>query len=140
MDREFRSAVGWWYHLLIFMVMMGCVTAFLSTHIGAMIGMLGVVLLTLHVFLHTYYRVTAEGLLILHCSIFPEKKIAISEIEALETTMMPVFSYALSLDRIMIWSNGKQWMMISPKNKKEFVKLLREMNPDIIIKKENSFL
>lgn len=140
MDREFRSAVGWWYHLLIFMVMMGCVTAFLSTHIGAMIGMLGIVLLTLHVFLHTYYRVTAEGLLILHCSIFPEKKIAISEIEALETTMMPVFSYALSLDRIMIWSNGKQWMMVSPQNKKEFVKLLREMNPDIIIKKENSFL
>ena len=48
-------------------------------------------------FLNTYYRITEDDVLIAHCSIFPEKKIAIADIEALESTVMPVSSYALSL-------------------------------------------
>ena len=71
----------------------------------------------LHVFFNTYYRITEDDVLIAHCSIFPEKKIAIADIEALESTVMPVSSYALSLDRLIIWSNGKPWMLISPTNR-----------------------
>ncbi len=84
--------------------------------------------------LNTWYKITEDGQLVVHCSIFPEKRIAVSDITAVETTVMPVSSYALSLDRLIIYKNGLQWMLVSPTNKKEFVKLLRKHNPDIQIK------
>lgn len=140
MDREFRSQVGWWYHLLMILVCAGCVAAFLQAGIWPIIGMVLVAVLVIHVFLNTWYKITADGMLITHCSIFPEKKIAIADIQALEPTMMPVSSYALSLDRLMIWSGGKPWMIVSPKNKKEFIRLLQDINPAIQIKKEDTFI
>lgn len=95
MEREYKSKVGWWYHLVIILVMIGCVAAFLRTNIAAMAGMLLAALGVLHVFFNTYYRITEDDMLIAHCSIFPEKKIAIADIEALESTVIPVSSYAL---------------------------------------------
>ena len=97
---------------------------------GMMVAALGV----LHVFFNTYYRITEDDMLIAHCSIFPEKKIAIADIEVLESTVMPVSSYALSLDRLIIWSNGKPWMLISPTNRADFIKQLRKINPNIQLK------
>lgn len=134
MDREYKSKVGWWYHLLIVMVIAGCVRAFLSTNVWAMVLMMAVALGVLHVFFNTYYRITADGMLIAHCSIFPEKKIAVADIKGIESTVMPVSSYALSLDRLMIWSQGKVWMLISPCNRADFIKQLKKINPNIKLK------
>ena len=125
MEREYKSKVGWWYHLVIIMVVIGCVAAFLRTNISAIVGMMIAALGVLHVFFNTYYRITEDDMLIAHCSIFPEKKIA---------TVMPVSSYALSLDRLIIWSNGKPWMLISPTNRADFIKQLRKINPNIQLK------
>ena len=108
--------------------------AFLRTNISAIVGMMVAALGVLHVFFNTYYRITEDDVLIAHCSIFPEKKIAIADIEALESTVMPVSSYALSLDRLIIWSNGKPWMLISPTNRADFIKQLRKINPNIQLK------
>ena len=134
MEREYKSKVGWWYHLVIIMVVIGCVAAFLRTNISVIVGMMVAALGVLHVFFNTYYRITEDDMLIAHCSIFPEKKIAIADIEALESTVMPVSSYALSLDRLIIWSNGKPWMLISPTNRADFIKQLRKINPNIQLK------
>lgn len=120
--------------MLILILIAGCIKVFLGPSIPAMAGMLAVSLLTLHIFFNTYYRLTADGLLIAHCSIFPEKKIPVSEIEAIESSVMPVSSYALSLDRLMIWSHGKVWMLISPRNQADFIKQLRKINPNIKLK------
>lgn len=132
MDREFKSKVGWWYHLVLFVM----VATTLLTFIGGatplvMITLLLGTLLCIHMLLSTWYRITADGWLIVHCSIFPEKKIAISDITAVEETSNLVSSYALSLDRLMIWVDGKPWMLISPTGKREFVKLLCKINPEI---------
>ena len=134
MDRVFKSKVGWWYHFAIILIIAGAVKVFLSTNVAGMIIMLLIAMLTLHVLLNTWYKITTEGILIAHCSIFPEKRIPISEITELEATVLPVSSYALSLDRIIIYKGTMQWMLVSPVNKKEFVKLLRKHNPDIKIK------
>ena len=80
MEREYKSKVGWWYHLVIIMVVIGCVAAFLRTNISAIVGMMVAALGVLHVFFNTYYRITEDDVLIAHCSIFPEKKIAIAGI------------------------------------------------------------
>lgn len=99
-----------------------------------MILLLLATLLCIHILLTTWYRITADGYLIAHCSIFPEKKIKIEEISAVEVTVLPVASYALSLDRLIIYKGKAQWLLISPKNKQEFVRNLRKINPEIQIK------
>lgn len=71
---------------------------------------------------------------------FPKKEIAIADIEALQPSILPVFSYSLSLDRIVIWKEGKMWMLISPQNEKEFVKLLKKFNPDIQVRNNSGIL
>lgn len=122
------------YHLAIIMILAGCVVAMLNTQVVPIVVSLLAGILALHVLMNTWYKITADGELIAHCSIFPEKRIAISEISAIEATVMPVSSYALSLDRIIIYKGEQQWLLISPVNKKEFVKLLRKFNPEIQVK------
>lgn len=134
MERVYKSKVDWWYHIVIVMVALGCVAAFLRTNVWAIIGMIFLALGVFHVLFNTYYRITEEGTLVAHCSFFPEKKIAITDIEALEASMLPVSSYALSLDRILIWSHGKPWILISPVNESDFIKQLKKINPDIQIR------
>lgn len=134
MEREYKSKVGWSYHLIIVIVIIGCIAAFLHTNMVLMLTMLIVAMLILHMLFNTYYRITEDELLIAHCSIFSEKKIAIADIEAIEATVMPISSYALSLDRLIIWSGGKPWMLISPINQDDFIKQLRKINSNIQLK------
>lgn len=140
MDRVFKSKVGWWYHLLLIILAVLCVIAVLHQNAMAIAGMLVISALVLHVFFNTYYVITTDGMLLLRCSFFPKKEIAIADIEALQPTILPVFSYSLSLDRIIIWKEGKMWMLISPQNEKEFVKLLKKFNPDIQIRKNSELI
>ena len=134
MDRIYKSKIGWWYHLIIVLAIAGCVHAFTSANVLFMIAMLSISALILHVLFNTYYVITEDGKLISHCSFFPEKKISIHNIDAVEATSMPIYSYALSLDRIIIWTDGSPWMLVSPQNKKQFIRVLREFNPDIEIR------
>lgn len=134
MDRVFKSKVGWWYHLILLIMIISTILVFVK---GELVGMAIFLLITLqciHMLLSTWYKITADGNLIVHCSIFPEKQIAISEISAVEATVMPVSSYALSLDRLIIYKGEVQWLLVSPENKQEFVRLLRKYNPAIQIK------
>ena len=134
-DRVFKSKVGWWYHLALFILIACTVLTFVKGQsVIAMIVLLLMCMLTIHMLLTTWYKITASGELIAHCSIFPEKRIPIKEITAIEATVMPVSSYALSLDRIIIYKGEAQWLLISPVNKKEFVRLLRQFNPEIEVK------
>lgn len=134
MDRVFKSKVDWWYYLLMLILIGIAIHAILDTNPGEIVFALLANALVVHVLMDTWYRVTEEGILIIHCSIFPEKRISIADIAAIELTINPVASYALSLDRLMIWAGDKPWMLVSPKEKQEFVRLLRKINPRITIK------
>ena len=90
--------------------------------------------------MNTWYKITADGYLVVHCSIFPEKKIKVEEVTAVESTSMPVSSYALSLDRLIVYKEGKPWILISPVDKKEFVKVLRKHNEKISIKESDGLI
>ncbi len=132
MDRIFKSKVGWWYHLFLLILAVSTVMAFIGG--GSVLSMISLLLgslLCIHILLTTWYKITADGWLIVHCSIFPEKKIKIEDITGVEVTALPVASYALSLDRIIIYQGKSQWLLISPVNKKDFMKCLRKHNPEI---------
>lgn len=135
MDRIFKSKVGWWYHLMLLIIGLLCVKLFVTgASAVAMVVTLLALLECVHILLNTWYKVTADGYLIVHCSFFPEKKIAVEEITALEASSTPVSSYALSFDRLIIWKGDQPWMLISPAGKRDFVKLLQRMNPEITIR------
>lgn len=135
MDREFKSKVGWWYHLTLYVLIVATLLVYVRGGSPiAMIALLLVDLLCVHILLSTWYRITADGYLIAHCSIFPEKKIKIEDISAVETSVLPVSSYALSLDRLIIYKEDMQWLLVSPTDKKEFLRCLRKFNPEIKVK------
>lgn len=139
MDREFKSKVGWWYHLVLLVMVITTTLVFIKGgNPIAMVFLLLFTLLSIHMLVSTWYRVTADGWLIVHCSIFPEKKIAIADITGVESTTNLISSPALSLDRLEIWvgldTRKRLWNIISPNNKQEFVKVLKKINPEIEIK------
>lgn len=140
MDRVFKSKVDWWFHLLIFVLALLCIIAVLNSNLPVVFCMLLIATFTLHVLFNTHYTVTAEGKLIARCGIFPKKEIQISEIEGLERSVMPVFSYSLSLNRLVIWKEGKMWLLVSPQNEKEFIALLKKLNPDIQLINDSDLL
>ena len=107
MDRVFKSKVGWWYHLILLVMATSTVAAFVGGKSPVtMIVLLLFTLECIHMLLSTWYKITADGYLIAHCSIFPEKKISISEISAVEVTVMPVSSYTM---KARIRKNQKDW-------------------------------
>lgn len=135
MDREFKSKVGWWYRLTLYVLIVATLLVYVRGGSPiAMIALLLVDLFCVHILLSTWYRITADGYLIAHCSIFPEKKIKIEDISAVETSVLPVSSYALSLDRLIIYKEDMQWLLVSPTDKKEFLRCLRKFNPEIKVK------
>ena len=134
MDRIFKSKVDWWFHGVVLLLCVSCVILIVrGAEIWAILVMFFCTYMSIHTLLNTWYKLTADGFLIVHCSFFPEKRIAVSEITAVESSFLPVSSYALSLDRIIIWKGNLQWLLISPVNKQEFVNVLRRMNPNIKI-------
>ncbi len=116
------------------MVAAGCVASILNARVDATIISLLTAMLVIHILLNTWYKITEDGMLIAHCSIFPEKKIAISEITAIGSTVMPISSYALSLDRLIIYKGDKYWLLISPVDKMNFINQLKMINPAIKFK------
>jgi hypothetical protein len=135
MDRVYKSKVSWLYHFGLF-ILIGCLAAAFikGASVVTMIALLLGTLLMVNILLTTWYKITDKGELIAHCGIFPEKRILISEITYLEASVMPVSSYALSLDRIIIYKGDQVWLLVSPNNKKDFVAQLRKINPEIQIK------
>ncbi|GEM_PF-47640 len=133
MDRVFKSKVDWWYHLLLFILVFICIIVALNGSLLVVGIMLVITAFAIHVLLNTYYVITADGILLVRCSVFPKKDIAIKDIEAIEPSILPAFSYSLSLNRLILWKEGLMWMLVSPVNQKEFIQLLRKFNPDIKI-------
>jgi hypothetical protein len=140
MDRIFKSKVDWWYHLLLVILVAVCCLVVIKGHIGAIAVMLLLTALAVHVMLSTYYIITVDGRLMARCGVFPKKEIEISAIKGLERTIMPAPAYALSLNRIGIRTGKGLWMMVSPQNEKEFIKLLKHFNPDIKLINDTNFL
>ena len=140
MDRVFKSKVDWWYHLMIFILAVLCLLAAINFNWAAIAFTFLISVFAIHTLFNTDYTITTDGVLKLRCGIFPRKEIPIREIEALERTFMPAFSYSLSLNRLVIWKDGNMWMLVSPKNEKEFIQQLKKHNPDINLIKESDLL
>ncbi|MGG0456583.1 PH domain-containing protein [Bacillus mycoides] len=65
---------------------------------------------------------------------FVKKRILIRDIKRISDTKNPIAAHALSFDRFEILYGSYETELISPRNKEEFILLLKRKNPGIEIK------
>ena len=92
-----------------------------------------VILIVLGLFLNTYYDVS-DKVLKISSGGFYKLNIPIIKIMKISETRSILSSPASSLDRLEIAYNKYDRVMISPKDKSEFISKLLEINPNIEVK------
>ena len=130
---KFKSKIDWWFHLTVVFSLLGTmlpivlgivygITSALIVGIVVMLIVEGV--LVLPIYFNTYY-ILEESALHIRLGLCMNKRISYNNIKNMYETKNPLASAGMSLDRIFIqYSEGE--VLISPKNKQEFIKQLNE--------------
>ncbi|MBK6699955.1 MAG: PH domain-containing protein [Saprospiraceae bacterium] len=95
--------------------------------------LLPVILFVVHMFLTTNYTIESDDLII-KCSFLSNKTIDIKTIKKITETNNPLSSPATSLDRLEINYGKFDKILISPKNKTEFIDDIKRLNPNVEVK------
>lgn len=99
----------------------------------AFVIILPVILFMVHLFMTTFYVIHGNTLTIKSGFLF-NVCIDINTIKKIAETNNPISSPAISLDRLEIKYGVFNSVIISPKNKKEFIEELTSINPQIEVK------
>ncbi len=126
--QTFNSKIDWWL-IILFVIVFGypILDGLLSQQYGLSFTMFG--FLVLIGILFSIIKYVIDGQILKIWSI----KVEIKSIKRIYKTRNPLSSPALSLDRIAIVYNKYEEVLISPKNKQEFVEELLKINPDILV-------
>lgn len=87
-----------------------------------------------HLYVNTYYKITDNNKLIIKGCFLINTEIDINSIVSIEPTDSILSAPALSLDRLKISYNKYSSVIISPKEKDDFITQLKVINPNIIVK------
>ena len=90
------------------------------------------IIFILYTFLSINYKIENDNLNV-KCTILMNINIDIKSIRKIIETYNPLSSPAASIDRLEIFYNKFDSILISPKDKKEFIQNLLEINPNIEI-------
>lgn len=89
-----------------------------------------------YTFTNTYYSIN-NGHLTVKCGFLVNETINIDSIKSLRETRNPLSSAAVSLDRLGVAYNKYDIVLISPKEKFEFIRHIQTINPNVEIKYRN---
>ena len=126
----FRSAVDWWFYLVVIASMAAVFFAIepiletptIPTVILAIAIFIGAVALPLWLLLGTVYRVDSDQLTVRSGPF--TWRVQLDEIHRVTRSRSPVSSPALSLDRLeIVYGNGKQ-ILVSPRNHEKFLEAI----------------
>ena len=129
----FKSKIDWWFGLILVYPIFLSITALLEGEWIGLLGLAGVVGFILVLSKTTQYIINENHLLVKSTWIVNER-IDISKITKIEKSNSILSSPALSLDRLLVRYNKYDEVLISPKEKKEFIDELLKINPNIEIK------
>jgi hypothetical protein len=93
-----------------------------------------ILFLTISFILYTLFSINykiEKGNLNIKCTFLINENIEIKSIRKITETYNPLSSPAASIDRIEIFYNKFDSVLISPKNKKEFIEEVLKINPNI---------
>lgn len=130
--QRFNSKISYWLFapLLSFLSVLLVMMA-INKVWGAVVILIGVVALILSLLFRTYYQIE-DGALKIVCGFIIYQRIDISRIRKIEKTKSPLSSPALSLsDRIEVFYNTYDSVIISPERQAEFIQTLKLINATI---------
>ncbi|MCI1265051.1 MAG: PH domain-containing protein [Saprospiraceae bacterium] len=104
-----------------------------KTNVIGIAILLPIILFVVHMFLTTNYTIESDDLII-KCGFLSNKTIDIKTIKKITETNNPLSSPATSLDRLEINYGKFDKILISPKNKTEFIDDIKRLNPNVEVK------
>jgi hypothetical protein len=132
MIRVYKSKIGWEFLAMFLVVIIPQVvlSLFNPLSIYGVLALTGIAVFIGFMFTKTIYSVDGKVLTV-KSSIFYNKTIDIKTIRKIVETRNPISSPAASLDRLEIYFNKFDSVIISPKEKEEFINHLQQLKPDI---------
>lgn len=124
----YKSKIDWW--LIIVIGVLFCypiVEGIITKEYLMSLTFFGLISLIFLLFKSIQYKIEGQFLIIWRT------KIDILKIKKIYSTNNPLSSPALSLDRIAVTYNKFDEVLISPKNRAEFIAELLKINPNIVV-------
>ena len=132
--KKFKSKVGLEFMIPIFGVLTFVLYTLIVTKAWIGTGIISVLILfILYLFINTEYLISGENLNI-KSGFLVNENININSIRKLSETNDTISSPAASIDRIEILYNKFDTILVSPKDKYEFIESLTEINKNIEVK------
>lgn len=126
----YRSKVDLWLPLSLFSLLVLLEIIFIINRLWITSGLiLLLILFLIHLFLNTYYTLTADKLMIT-CGWLYRKTIPLRSIRKIMRVKSVLSSPALSMDKLLIFFDRQQ-VMISPADKEDFLEEIKKLNPAI---------
>jgi membrane protein YdbS with pleckstrin-like domain len=130
---KFKSKIDWWMHLVLASMPLANIWVFflwiqhggIITLLSAVFILLFNVLLIMPLWIDTHYVLDDRELRV-RCRPLINERIPYASIKTVQETRSPLASAALSLDRIEITYGMSGRIMISPQNKQEFLRQLKQ--------------
>lgn len=136
--KKYNSKIGLGIVLFIAIVFGSTSTLMIINHvwIGLILNLIVFGFIS-YMLLSTYYIINGNDLIV-KCGFMMNFTIKINKIKKIQETNNPLSSPAASLDRIAIYYNKSDYVMISPKDKIEFINQLTDINSkiEVIFKKD----
>ncbi|MBP6557492.1 MAG: PH domain-containing protein [Flavobacterium sp.] len=127
--KVYRSKIDWWLIIVIFIVFCyPMIEGILSKDYLMFSVSFGILCLVFLLFKSIKYKIDGENLQIWWT------KIDVKSIRKIYSTHNPLSSPALSLDRIAVVYNKYDEVLISPKEREDFIAELLKINPNIEVK------
>lgn len=132
MEKRYKSKIALWLVLPILLVFTFIlVLMFLEPVAWYLIAFISFVFLfMIQLFFNTYY-VIEEKILHIRAGVFYRLNIDVASIRKIEESNSPLSAPAISFDRLEIVYNKFDSVLVSPKDKMDFVEHLRSLNPKV---------
>ena len=128
---RYKSKIGWILVVIILFLLLIPIFQLLKQpfSIGPIFLLLPALFIG-YIFISTYYEID-DGVLRVKCGFLLNLSIPISSITKIEATKNPISAPATSFDRLEVFYNKFESVIISPKEKRAFIAHLKQMNPRI---------
>lgn len=134
MNRRFHSRVDPFFYVPVTLVLGGTSLLMIMEGIWQpVIIILLAISFIIHMMINTWYEI-GGGMLTIKCGFFYMKGIPLEEIKSIRPSRNPLSMPAFSLDRLEIRFGKTGYVLISPKEKSEFLNMIQRANPEIVIK------
>ena len=130
---NYKSKIGLEFILLIYVpIITLCYFVFTEFNLAGLLTICILFIFINYLIFTTQYTIHSNSKkLIIKSGFLVQKSIEIENIKEIKKSKSWISSPALSVDRIEIFYNKYDSILISPKNKEEFIQQLQQINPNI---------